>query len=308
MRPFGAMVDEVQGLIQNTGSSYETKVKNALNRAYRRAVDMADWPDLRDEEDVTTTSENFFYLPVYVSRVHEILDLSNNRRDEPTFAIGRKFSSTYMTSGSGYRWSYAGYAPVVSQPSSASTISIKGDGGSDTGTRVYIVGQGDASTTSTGGAIFRRESVVTAGASAATTSATFAKLTQVTKEADASEDLIISIGATYLGILPKELYAARYVRIRLHYIPGSGTSFRVQFTRYGTRLIDDGDAPMIPVSDVMVYWASAELLREQKLVTQALALEAKAQQLLDQHLRAQLGQDRGGQQAIPSRYLGRTYV
>jgi len=307
MRALGVMVSEVQSLMQNTATAYKAKIKNAINRAYRSIGAMGDWPDLRAEEEFTAAGTSFLVLPMYVDTVKEVLDTTNNIRLDPEPAIGRKFTGTYATSGTAYRWGYAGWVPVQSQPSVAATISIKGDSGSDTGTVVRIRGKKHPATSSGIGYVIDAENVTTAGASAATTTKAFVEVISVTKETDSTEDLIIHVGASYLGYLAMERYAAQYRRLRLHYVPSSGTVLRIQFQRTPERLVQDQDTPLFECSDGIVQLAYVELLQEQKQFAKAMALKADIRDSLQAILTAGIGRDRGAVQAVPATGMRRNY-
>lgn len=308
MRSFAAMLAEVQGLMQNSGTSYATKIKNAINRAYRSVAAKNNWPSLRAEEDFTTAGSTYLVLPMYVNRVLEIFDPSKNIWLQPRNDISKRSTATYSTSGTAYEWEAAGWSPVQTQPSAASAISIKGDGGTDTGTTVRITGKKYPATSSDVGYIIVSESEVTVGASAATTTAQFVEIISISKDADSDEDIIISAGATYLAYLAKERYASMYRKIRLHYTPASGTSLTIKFQRFPERLVEDQDAPLMPCSDAIVNLACAELLKEQKQFSKAQVMEMAARTFLDQLATEELGQDRGAEQAIPALGMRRWYV
>lgn len=308
MRPLSVMVTEVQGLTR-TGNT--TTTKNALNRVYRQLAQLAEWPSLRAEDTFTTSADGVLVLPLYVGEVKEIYDSTNTRWILPVSQINRRFQTTATTTGSAYHWEFAGWQPVLTQPSAADQIQLIADDESTTpNVTVSLTGLVSPTITGASGYVRRTEVLDLTGETEAMTTASFVEILSLSKSGDSAVDIAVRDTpggtATVLGMIPIEVYSPRYLKIQLHYRPGSGTSLNVTYQRIPDRLINDTDAPLLPCSDYLVYAASAEIEQSQKLTQRALAMQQKAAMALDELRRRELGHARV-QQTIPHPDYARDY-
>lgn len=305
MRALGALVDEVTSIVRGAD---ETSVKRALNRAYRRVVRAGDWPDLREEASFSgTDSDGFLVFPEYVDKIYAVLSSTNfliPQRD-----LKRQTTSTYGTSGSGYRWAYAGWQPVYVQPSAADEITIYTDAGGNVTCDIRVSGLSNPAEGTDTGAIRKVETLSYSGEQTKDTSAAFISLISVSTETENAVDMVIKTKDTaeFLGMLLAGHQASRYRRIRIWYKEGSASSFTVEYQRFARTLVHDDDGPILPCSDVMVALAAAEILMRHKRGTQAQFYEAQGARQLQELLMEQDNLSRGARRAVPNRGYGRRY-
>src|SRR3990167_2809615 len=261
---FNDLQDQVLANLDETGDTGTTLtlVKNFLNQAMQMRCAQEPWPFLRwdSAETFSLVADDRFYA------LHQEFwrpDYFFNR-DTKEFLIEvpqRAIAST------GERWTvdtgrtpyfrWAGVAPVATQPTSASVITIVSSSASDTTAAKAITVDG---ITSTG--IRTTESITPNGLTGVPGTTSFVRVLAVTKAADWVGTMTMTSNSgvvTLLSLLPAE-YGRQYRTIELLRSPTQTDTIEYVFYRQPRKLVNDNDIPDIPAPHMQILVWDALLL------------------------------------------------
>lgn len=259
------IIDDVLDLSsQSGGDDFEDMVKAAINRTYRRMLDLINQDNERREFSLTTVANTSKYgMPLYVKHVINIEDATNNRR---IYDISTsEFDATYPgTSEAGdprkaYRLGTYG---VQAQPSSAGTVQIVSSSNSDLGANYNVRVTGFVSD------VLRTETIELNGTTAKAGLLSFAAngIERVVKRAAAgvswSGYLTLSDGTTTFATLPIWWDSPSYLWYEFWPTPDAARTYTVRAIMRKPDLLNDEDWPEIDEDfhNVIVWGAAAEVL------------------------------------------------
>jgi hypothetical protein len=235
-------------------------VEDAINASHRRlclarSYAFMKWP--REETVSSTAGVRAMTLSPHVGKLTYLWSVTDQRyvpmlphRQWESQSVNRTVTAD---SSAGI---FGGFWPVMSQPTSASQVTVVSTNAGDTVSRQIAVRGVNAS-----GDIIS-ETITATGTTPVTSSTSFVAILNVTKLGTwaGTMTLAISGGATLLTLLASE-YAKQYPTIEFVEIPASAKSFSYSFTRIPRTLTEDNDIPEIPFpfSEAIVFDALLEI-------------------------------------------------
>ncbi len=262
---FNDIVSQVLDLSsQKSGGDYETMVKNAVNRAYRRVLQRVDQDNQYREFSLTSAASTSKYgMPLYVKKVLNIEDATNNKRVE--LISSSEYDVSYpgtSTSGPPDTCYVLGRYGTQAQPSSAGTIQVVSSNAADDGANFKLRVTGFVSSQ------LQTEQITLDGTTAATSSNSYDAngLERLVKEAASGSSftgtLTISDGTTTFATIPPSWTSPTYLWIEFHPIPSSAITYTVRAIMHKPDLINDGDWPELDEDfhNMLIWGASAEVL------------------------------------------------
>lgn len=237
----------------DSSTTFQTMMKEQINRAYERAVDAHDWTELRKVAQSGITlpaSSAHIYLPAYVGQILAIVDTANDWFLEP----GRIENLAYMSpsefidSGSTVDWAAAGDSGIAADFSpTAETLNIVSSSASDTTQTVRLHGL-------IANNIEVTETVALNGTTNVVSTNTFTDLYSASTD-DTHVGTISATGVTsstvYLRVPPADK-TVRYKRIRLRPPSSVANALAIVYKKAVRPLVNDQDVPEIPVYDYLI--------------------------------------------------------
>lgn len=230
---------------QDAGGDYETMVKRAVNRTYRRVLSEIDQDTRRREFSLTTAASTSQYgCPLYVHRILNIEDATNQRSIKEISA--REFDRLYpgTTNSGDPRFYYVlGTYGVQAQPSTAATVQASSSSTSDV-TNYYLRVQGFNASN-----VLVTEELTLNGTTAVTSTNTFSKIESLSKRAASgfswNGNVTVTDGTDTLAVIPVEVTAPQYLWIEFYPIPDSALTLTVRAQMREPDLVNDSDWPDI---------------------------------------------------------------
>ena len=261
------MVDQVGRMVGDTSSARRTKIKDWINTAYDTCCRRFRWPQIfRGSEDTLTLTANSRWLYIPNKYAERIFFLFPHDLDAPAPGINIEalfyiYTSAFDSTGPVQNYAEAGEVTTqVAFSTTAEKLDLVSSSVSDTAVVCYIRGLDSSGTDEIS------ESVTLSGAVGVSSANTYSDLVQVT--CDGTNVGVIAVTGntsttTYLTIAPGER-TARYIRLRLAYVPTTADTYSYYYKKRVARLIDDNQVPEIPVSHAIVEYATASQFAQER--------------------------------------------
>lgn len=186
---------------------------------------------------------------------------------------GRDYISNIDTSGLVTQYWIEGMS-MLSQPSSASVITLVSSSASDTTqtVRVWGIDSNGAENTDT---------VLLTGTTAANTTIQFTRVDRVSKDRDSVGLVTGTAGTTTIFKIDPYRFGTSYTVLRLATPSASAVSLSLGYKITQPRMINDQDTPIFDCSQALVIGGYIDALRQQRQHTKAKVLEYNANEPTD---------------------------
>lgn len=268
MLTFLEMKNQVAHRINKTSAEYLTKIGEWINYRYDDIVSRHDWPQLYKSSTITVSAgDSTIVLPRDVKYIISLEDRTNDINLTPfgPSAGSRGYVDVINSNGVSSKYWWEGVS-VLAQPSTAAVVSIVSSSASDTTQYVRIWG-----TDSNGAEI--SESVLLTGTSAASTTASFLTITNVSKDGNTVGLITGTSGSTTVFKIDPYSFGSSHTVIRLLPPSDSDLTFNIAYKRIVPRLINNEDTPIIDCSHALIIGGYIDALRQQRQHQKAKMLE-----------------------------------
>jgi len=301
---FKAMYEQIGNMVQDSSSTRQTHIKDAINRKYSELANGFDWPDLwrLEEAEVTVSAgEAKVYMPYHVQTLKGAVADANKEwvgNVDAGMFLARNFDQL-STQAKIYEGTLLGSSPVKREMAVAETLTLVSSDASDTAVVVEIWGIVSGEEIS--------ETVSMNGTSTVATSNTFSRITRIgtsDTNRDSSRAGHITITGTTsskeLAVIGKHNYDSRYQVFRFQDVSSAADTLTIFYKKRVQPLIEDGDTFEINDADLVVFeLAMAEILKSQSKYNQAGAHEARAAGIRSSMLSSYFQQSNVVQQSFP---------
>lgn len=297
--PLGPMVTEVLGLLAlPTSALLDTKIKDAINRAYESVAKSGTWPSL-DRTDVVglkspaLSSETTLLglaatspLPWGCRNAHAVFLNTSEQIELKQVTIDELLRRHRIDeTGTPSFYALVGETVQYKELAASDTFVLTGNAANDdiatariwyreqTGHLGEVVSPAFTGTFSSG---ITSPTAAAAGYSIEriTVSKNWVGPITITRTTGATEIAAIATPFTTAASNPMRRVETRPL-MRVAPLPTADTACTVVWRRVPRRLLKNDDVPEIPVSAALIYGAAADLLRSMKRMSQAAQMEAK---------------------------------
>lgn len=282
---FTAMKTNVGNEVGDTSSSFATRVGVYINNRYRDVIATlinADvYEQFRTVTLTTTASTRNYTMPFdFNGEIVYAQDTTNNRELEVMYEREwlQRFSTGLNVSSNPINIIPLADSTVRVQPSSASTLKILSSSSTDNTYNVFVRGI-------SGSAEFY-ETISASGVSSGVSANTYDYVLQIHKAASTNGAVTI----TYVGdsavasVISPQSNDTRYRRVGFYYVPSGTFTIDVRYRRELQPLVNDSDAPLIDVADIIELGAKSDAWRTKRFPDFANEFEQKYQYELDKYV------------------------
>ncbi len=267
-------------MLNRTDSSTERKIKDAINRWYRKAQRIKKWKQLYDQTTVTVASgdQEFFLRP----DVETLMLMWNLTADKEITIVHdeqlvRNNVGTIDTAGSPNSASYieklgAFVQPVIGTPERIQVFSSEAADGMDVGITGDLLG------------LYISDTLTLNGVTSVGNAKTYSKIRTFTKSALSAGTITLQTQSPSLTVLSQigaDEYSTSYQWMRLSKPVDVATVLNYSFKKKVPVLTRATDEPWLDCDDVLFHGAHADLLKSSRQFAQAKEAKQDALEALD---------------------------
>lgn len=281
MHTLSSLRNEVLGWLDEAGDAgtTATNVDNAIRNAHHRRVSAEKWSFMLYPKQTFSLTGALQTYALHSEFGRPLYFYNQTQREFLEQVPPRQFTDEnidWVEGVSDNTFTLWGVAPVATQPTSATTLTIVSTSASDNSSTKAVVVRGETST----GAVIS-ESLTPSGTSPVTSLNAFVNILNVTLSGAWTGTLTLATsgGTTLLQLSAGEL-GRQYQQMRLLWIPSGNDVIEYQFYRKPSPLTADNDVPDIPhpFSAVLVWDALLDMAAYDNQVEQGrMAVWAKNQ-------------------------------
>jgi len=276
MLTYSEMKNQVADRINKTSADYLLKIGDWINYRYDDILGRFDWPCLyRTSTQTLSAGDSSFVLPRDCGLIMSIQDRTNNQVLTATNpSVGARNNITTIDTSDYVTQYWIEGLSMLSQPSSATAISIVSSSASDTTQTVRIWGIDSNGAEQT-------DSVLLTGTTPAVTTVTFTRVDRVSKDSDTAGIVTGSAGTTAVFKIDPYSYGSSYTNIRLASPTADAISLTLAYKITQPRLVNDQDTPIFDCCQALVIGGYIDALRQQRQHTKAKVMEYNANEPTD---------------------------
>lgn len=265
-KPFSTIKTNVGNRVQDTSSGFKTLIGSWINQRYNEILNRFDVvkPIRSDYTFDTTAGTSDYVLPDDFGKAIHCTD-TTSKTLIPEITIQQWIEGYYTDlSTSGQVSKYVIYDDtVITQPASASVVSIVSSSASDTTQTVYIRGLSGNREDS--------EEITVTGTTAASGSKSFSRILMIGKSATTVGVITVSTnsGAEINGYLSTNALEHRVKKIKLVPPPVGVSTIQLPYVQETLPLSSDYDYPLVDCGDALEYGATADALRYKRQFAKA---------------------------------------
>lgn len=296
---FADLYGQASRLVINNSASFQTMIKDEINRALADAANRHDWRELRRIETnglSFSTTSSYFYCPSYVATALGLIDLTSKEFLEASQLeyLAWQAPSIFNTAGKPIQWADAGIsATLVDFSATPETLNIVSSSSADTSQTVRVSGIDSNN-------VPLSEAVQLNGTTVVPTVNTYAMLESVSCDSNKA-GIITYSGVTSLttyGRIGPDEKTVRYKKLRIFQPAATANSLALLYKKTVRKLIYDQDIIEIPVSMYLRERAAAAALQYDENWAAAQQHLQLAEQALDGIIR---GSTSGSEDAVMTR-------
>lgn len=294
---YNELYTQIGEYIQDTGSSRQAQIKDAINREYAKVVDDIDWPQLLRYYTTTLPNASTMYLRRDVGSIELISDTDRNANLESAdvHQLYRQFASQIGNAAVPEKIADDGEHGKKADVSAAETLNFVSTAAGDTTQTVRIWGLDSSNREIT-------EQITLNGTTNVATTNTYSDILRVASNDTTRSGIVTVTGVTssteYVDILPNE-NTIRYKRIRIS--GNSSNNIIIFFEKKVQKLTYDDDIPELPVSMYLFEQVVAKMFQLQRKWQPAQFHQAEAEKLKLDLLASIETHSQTKRQAAPSR-------
>lgn len=270
---FKQMYTQIGQFAQDTSSGRQTRIKDSINRQYRKLAEGEDWSDLWriDTAEVTVhAGVPYVYLPAHVDVLKmSVLDSINDLLtvQDPAMFMSRYYSNLGSSSNP-YALTPLGSSAIKREIASAETLIFVSSDASDTTPVVEVWGLVSGEEVN--------EQVTLNGTTNVTTSNSFSRITRIgtsSSRADSSRSGNITVTGTTssleYAVIKSHEFESRYQQLRAQDAPNANDTLSIFYKKKVQPLINDGDTLELDGDLAVIEFTIADILQQQGKYNQA---------------------------------------
>lgn len=254
-------IDRIQRRADRVDSGHRVRARDALDESIQWYAKTVPWPSLMRLERFETSGSEFLVFPDRVLKIVSVGDLTNTQQLEPGDQFGRRFNGTYFnrTSGRLCEWKDMGLVPVTSQPNTDTTLQFQSTVSENY--NAYVKGL-VRDTTASGTALELYEVLEAVGITSSdvnTTSNSFVRIIELTKDRPSNGDLTINYSQDGRRASRIPLWEARplFPQIQLFHVPNPQATLEVEYYRRPDRITSENGGIDASMDEEALVWRAA---------------------------------------------------
>lgn len=249
-KTFADMKSNVGLELQDTTTPFNTLIGKWLNRRYFQALRTINWDAINSDYTISVVSGTQDYvLPRDFKSAVYVIDSANNiTYNEVRFDGYADSPRTITSQGGGHSYTIF-EAPVYTQPTAGSVVTIVSSSTSDIATSVTIRGDVAGAETS--------ETLTLNGTSTVTGSKVFTRIKSISKDVTVGA-VTVTCNSQTMCVIDAEQKVVRVMKIRIFSVPNANTTLSIPYHIKPLPMVLDNDIPVIDIDDCLEAGARAD--------------------------------------------------